>query len=347
MDDLAGGRAARRPGAPPPGSRGDRRGGACGGARARPRGPRDRARRAALTRRLPGLAPCSPTVRSVKFAPRPDRSVEGAGSKHPRSCRSPPRRDGQGRPGPRFALADPGRPLPASSRDKILDVAEALFARRGYAGVGLREVADAGRASASRRCSTTSAARRSSTSRCCARVLERIDERVRPEPRGGRRAGRASRPRRRRADRRARRASDHGAPAAARRSSRTTTSRDRGGPRRWPRPSAPSSSSSGACCALLHEGIEAGAFRAASPGHVLQTLIGAIVYHFASGEFGEGMIGAPLFSAERRARAARTRSSNCCSAGSRLHRPPPSAPEETDREEAARGTPQAVRRRSR
>ena len=47
---------------------------------------------------------------------------------------------------------------------------------------------------------------------------------------------------------------------------------------------------------LLNEGIEAGAFRSASPGHVLQTLIGAVVYHFASGEFGEGVIGAPLFS---------------------------------------------------
>ena len=32
---------------------------------------------------------------------------------------------------------------PPSSRDKICEVAEALFARRGYAGVGLREVADA------------------------------------------------------------------------------------------------------------------------------------------------------------------------------------------------------------
>ncbi len=30
-----------------------------------------------------------------------------------------------------------------SSRDKILDVAEALFARRGFAGVGMREVAAA------------------------------------------------------------------------------------------------------------------------------------------------------------------------------------------------------------
>ena len=32
---------------------------------------------------------------------------------------------------------------PSSSRDKILDVAEGLFARRGYTGVGLREVAGA------------------------------------------------------------------------------------------------------------------------------------------------------------------------------------------------------------
>ena len=31
---------------------------------------------------------------------------------------------------------------------------------------------------------------------------------------------------------------------------------------------------------------------------MLQTLIGAVVYHFASGEFGEGVIGAPLFSSE-------------------------------------------------
>jgi AcrR family transcriptional regulator len=49
---------------------------------------------------------------------------------------------------------------------------------------------------------------------------------------------------------------------------------------------------------LLREGGETGAFRAAAPGHVLQTLIGAIVYHFASGEFGEGVTGAPLFASD-------------------------------------------------
>ncbi len=37
---------------------------------------------------------------------------------------------------PRSALAAP------SSREKILDVAERLFSRGGYAGVGLREVAE-------------------------------------------------------------------------------------------------------------------------------------------------------------------------------------------------------------
>jgi AcrR family transcriptional regulator len=37
----------------------------------------------------------------------------------------------------------PARPETLSSREKILDVAEALFARRGYAGVGMREVAEA------------------------------------------------------------------------------------------------------------------------------------------------------------------------------------------------------------
>ena len=48
--------------------------------------------------------------------------------------------------------------------------------------------------------------------------------------------------------------------------------------------------------ALLKEGIETGAIRPVSVGHTLQTLIGATVYHFASGEFGDEMIGRPVFS---------------------------------------------------
>ncbi len=37
------------------------------------------------------------------------------------------------------AWRSPLNVAPLSSRDKILDVAEALFARRGFTGVGLRE----------------------------------------------------------------------------------------------------------------------------------------------------------------------------------------------------------------
>ena len=53
-----------------------------------------------------------------------------------------------------------------SSREKILEVAEAHFARRGFSGVGLREVARRGRPRQVVASSTTSTARRSSTSRC-------------------------------------------------------------------------------------------------------------------------------------------------------------------------------------
>ena len=63
---------------------------------------------------------------------------------------------------------------------------------------------------------------------------------------------------------------------------------------------------------LLNEGIESGAFRSASPAHVLQTLVGAVVYHFASGEFGEGMIGAPLFS-QGAVRRRKEEVKQCCS----------------------------------
>jgi len=49
--------------------------------------------------------------------------------------------------------------------------------------------------------------------------------------------------------------------------------------------------------ALLKEGIDSGAIRPVSVGHTIQTLIGATVYHFASGDFGDEIIGRPVFSA--------------------------------------------------
>ncbi len=49
---------------------------------------------------------------------------------------------------------------------------------------------------------------------------------------------------------------------------------------------------------LLSEGQRAGEIRAGSPPQMIQTLIGAVVYHFASGELGEKVLGVPLLSAE-------------------------------------------------
>ena len=49
---------------------------------------------------------------------------------------------------------------------------------------------------------------------------------------------------------------------------------------------------------LLKEGVEQGVFRPVSVPHTVQTLIGATLFHFASGELGEGLLGQPLLSAE-------------------------------------------------
>ena len=46
---------------------------------------------------------------------------------------------------------------------------------------------------------------------------------------------------------------------------------------------------------LLREGMKTGELRAASAAHALQTLFGATVHHFATGRFGEELIGRPLF----------------------------------------------------
>jgi len=46
---------------------------------------------------------------------------------------------------------------------------------------------------------------------------------------------------------------------------------------------------------LLREGMTSGVLRAASIPHSLQSMIGLIIYHFASGEFGAEMLGRPVF----------------------------------------------------
>jgi len=46
---------------------------------------------------------------------------------------------------------------------------------------------------------------------------------------------------------------------------------------------------------LLREGMASGALRVASIPHTLQSLIGMVIYHFASGDFGAELFGRPLF----------------------------------------------------
>jgi len=47
----------------------------------------------------------------------------------------------------------------------------------------------------------------------------------------------------------------------------------------------------------LEQGMEEGELRRAPVQHTVQTLIGMTVFHFATGEFGEELFGAPLYSA--------------------------------------------------
>lgn len=50
----------------------------------------------------------------------------------------------------------------------------------------------------------------------------------------------------------------------------------------------------GAATQLLKEGMGSGALRAASIPHTVQSLIGLLIYHFASGDFGAELLGRPL-----------------------------------------------------
>jgi AcrR family transcriptional regulator len=186
-------------------------------------------------------------------------------------------------------------PDPLSSRDKILDVAEALFARRGYMGVGLREVAEAtglGKSSLFHHF-------RGKAALYCevvARLLERIEARLEPVyalPLGP--AERLERWVAALVDQLAEQ------PTAARLLLRALFEDEQFAadpPPEAARAEAILAAQVSALQRLLREGMQAGVFRRASSAHTVQTLIGATVYHFASAEVGEGILGKPLFTAE-------------------------------------------------
>lgn len=183
---------------------------------------------------------------------------------------------------------------PPSSREKILDVAEALFARRGFAGVGLREVAEA----AGLQKSSLFHHFRGKAQlyyEVLLRVLARIELRLDPVLRSA-----APPPEKldRWVDGLVDALAEH--PATARLLLRGLFEDDDVGDDAAPEAEA-AEAVLGALLQgihrLLREGVESGAFREVSVPHTVQTLIGATVYHFASGELGEGVLGSPLLSA--------------------------------------------------
>ena len=185
--------------------------------------------------------------------------------------------------------------ISASSREKILEVAEAHFARRGFSGVGLREVAVAaglGKSSLFHHFESKAQL----YFEVLERVLGRIQERLAPA------LARPVGPTQRLegwVDALVDALAEH--PATARLLLRGLVEEED-----FPLEPLPEAQRAEALLAeilqgihgLLREGIEQGAFRKVSVPHTVQTLIGATVYHFASGEVGESIMGRPLLSAE-------------------------------------------------
>lgn len=197
-------------------------------------------------------------------------------------------------------MSGPSVPEAPSSRDKILDVAEALFARSGFSGIGMREVAtEVGLGKSSLFHHFPS--KRSLYFLVLERVLGRIAERIQPLF-----VGRATATERLDAlsDALVDALAEH--PTSARLLLRTIFEVNP-----FMGSDAPPEAEKGDAIlaaliesfqSLIRQGIEVGEFREVSVADATQTIVGAAVFHFASGEFGESIIGGSLFSAESVAR---------------------------------------------
>jgi AcrR family transcriptional regulator len=189
-----------------------------------------------------------------------------------------------------------------SSREKILEVAESRFAQRGFAGVGMREVAGAaglGKSSLFHHF----ASKAELYVAVIERVIARIEAHVLPALA---RPGRVLAQFDAAVDALIDALAEH--PTTARLLLRSLVEEDAvaaAAPPALATVEARIASLVARFSALLHAGVAAGELRPAGAPDAAQTLIGATVYHFASGEFGEAVLGGPLFSAESVARRKR------------------------------------------
>jgi len=181
---------------------------------------------------------------------------------------------------------------PLSSREKILEVAEQRFAQRGYAGVGLRELAAAaslGKSSLFHHFESKAALYLAVLDR----VLERIEAQIAPALIAG---GTAALRLDRALDALIDALAEH--PTAARLLLRALFEDDDLPETETPEARAVDSrlrALIGELGRFIEQGMASGEFREVAVGDALQTLIGATVYHFASGEFGEVVTGGSLF----------------------------------------------------
>jgi len=193
-----------------------------------------------------------------------------------------------------------GLPAPPSSRDKILDVAEARFARAGFGGVGMREVADEaglGKSSLFHHFPSKDALYFEAVKR----TLERIAAGIEPALRG---PGSAIERLRATSDAMVDALAEHPttAPLLLRSLFEMYPLAD-DVPPEGQAVDVVLQRLIGQLQGLVHDGIASGEFRDVSVPDTTQTLIGAAVFHFASGEFGEDLFGgASLFSAKAVAR---------------------------------------------
>jgi TetR/AcrR family transcriptional regulator len=189
-----------------------------------------------------------------------------------------------------------------TSREKLLEVAEARFAQRGYSGTGMREVAlAAGLGKSSLFHHFPSKAELYVA--VIERVIARIEAHVLPALDG---AGSVLARIERSVDALIDALAEH--PTTARLLLRSLVEEDELAADEPPgaqEVEARIHALVARFVALLGEGVAAGELRAASAPDAVQTLIGATVYHFAAGEFGEAVLGGPLLSAEAVARRKR------------------------------------------